>query len=367
LADIRSGRAYIRGLFKEAFQWIDTWLQELKEIIAKDSLMEEGLRKKDLEASAKQKELEEKRKRLDANMTMACNLHAHAILMLRNIDLGAEQVARLLSSFSFLSMHHTFNMAQGLDIPEPELFEIYHRHRRHVVRWFEERMEKKEYRLFNDTLRTVHTQFSSLDSSNAVNTKDFEWGAVGGDDDNAGRFCIVGPKRTDAERGEITSVASDKTDTSWLELNVQLLQVSVRGRHVAPLEEDISANPHFADVLKLKGREAKTVQCAALLTTDQVRVRELLSFPFRTLAWGGRTADSLPAMIGVDRIYDVEDLDASEAFIWELFEPVRRQFFVRPVVPKDILFFLREDVPEDVAVVCLIGSTPPCAGASGRR
>jgi hypothetical protein len=141
LAELRSGCLYIRRLFNEALQWVDKWLDELKDIIRKDAAGEDDLQ--DTFSVEKGKELEEKRKRLDENMTMACNLHAHVILMLRNLDLradGSEAITRLLASFSFLSMHHTFNTDRGLDIPEPELFEIYHRHRSEVVGWFEERM-----------------------------------------------------------------------------------------------------------------------------------------------------------------------------------------------------------------------------------
>ncbi|CAE8693636.1 unnamed protein product, partial [Polarella glacialis] len=81
-----------------------------------------------------------------------------------------------------------------------------------------------EYRTFNTVLQTVHEQFSSLDASSTVDTADFEWGAIGGDCHNAGRYCVVGKKRSDAERGEVTSVVEDKSGATWVELNVQLLQ-----------------------------------------------------------------------------------------------------------------------------------------------
>eukprot|EP00434_Breviolum_minutum_P023285 symbB.v1.2.020540.t1/scaffold1725.1/size121579/5 len=164
------------------------------------------------------REAETKQKRVDEHMRCACNLHAHAILMLRNVDLeedGPSTVCKLLSSFAFLSMHHTFNLQDGLDIPEPELFEIYHRHRRHLIVWFEKRMEKKEpgasalhrrpYKNFNSVLQTVHEQFSALDAASSIDTAEFEWGSIGGDLHNAGRYCVVGlesqPETSRAPRG----------------------------------------------------------------------------------------------------------------------------------------------------------------------
>ena len=40
----------------------------------------------------------------------------------------------------------------------------------------------------------------------------------------------------------------------------------------------------------------------------------------RTLHWTERPSGALPVLTDADRIYDVEDLDASEGFIAELFE-----------------------------------------------
>jgi len=184
LAELRAGKQYLRRLFSEAFQWIDTWLDELKDLIKKEA----GAQEMGRPDAQRAREAETKQKRVDEHMRCACNLHAHAILMLRNVDLeedGPSTVCKLLSSFAFLSMHHTFNLQDGLDIPEPELFEIYHRHRRHLIVWFENRMEKKEYKNFNSVLQTVHEQFSALDAASSIDTAEFEWGSIGGDVHNA--------------------------------------------------------------------------------------------------------------------------------------------------------------------------------------
>ena len=54
-----------------------------------------------------------------------------------------------------------------------------------------------------------HTpRFSTIDSSSSVDTALFEWGVVKGDFRNAGRYAIVGPKRSEAERGEVATTAS---------------------------------------------------------------------------------------------------------------------------------------------------------------
>ena len=152
-------------------------------------------------------------------------------------------------------------------------------------------------------------------------------------------------------------------EASWIELNVQLLQVTVRGRHVTPLESDTCEDPHFQDVMRLtSARQAQTVQCAALLSTQLVRVRELLSQPFRVTRWEGMSGQALPVAGDHVRLYDLDDLEEHEAWIPKLFEPVRLQFFVRPAVQQDILFFLREETDPSAPVVWIVGMHPSVRG-----
>jgi len=123
------------------------------------------------------------------------------------------------------------------------------------------------------------------------------------------------------------------SDAFWIELNVQLLQVTVRGRTLVPLEDFIWNDEDFKHVfvseLGEKGAQQKTtVQCSALLTSSNATVRELLSIPFRATFWSSKPASFLPFLDEWDRLYDVEDMEEDEFWIAELFEPVRRCFSV---------------------------------------
>eukprot|EP00439_Symbiodinium_sp_Y106_P005937 s4972_g1.t1 len=266
--------------------WLDAWLSELHGLAQQAAAAASG---KGEEASgggglfggsttnvARSKAQQS----LDKYMKTSCNIHAHILLLLRNVpedELDERSVSRILSSFTFLSLHHTFNQ-DFLDIPETELFEVFQHHRRGLVRWFEKQRKGKEYGRFNRVLQEVHQQFSTIDSSSAVDTSHFEWGCVKGDSRNAGRYAIIGPRRSSAERGDVATTESN--DNAWIELNIQLLQVTVRGRHVTPLETDTCDDTDFKEVLNQgAGRQAETVQCAALLSTNIVRVRELLPGP----------------------------------------------------------------------------------------
>ncbi|CAJ1416719.1 unnamed protein product, partial [Effrenium voratum] len=364
LAELRAGRQRLRAIFQEAEGWLDAWLEELHGLARKAAAAAAGGEDgKPTGFGLGPQSKSSAQQSLDKYMKTCCNIHAHLLVLLRNVpeeELDERAVSRILSSFSFLSLHHTFNQ-NFLDIPETELFEVFQHHRRGLVRWFEKQRKNKEYARFNRVLQEVHEQFSTIDSSSAVDTALFEWGVVKGDARNAGRYAIIGPKRSTAERGDVATTASN--DNAWIELNIQLLQVTVRGRHVTPLETDTCDDEDFKEVLNHgAGRKAETVQCAALLSTNLVRVRELLSQPYRITRWEGVPAANLPFTGDYVRLYDMEDFEEHEAWVPQLFEPVRLKFFVRPVVPQDTLFFLLEETDPSASVVLLAAVNPKVRG-----
>ena len=170
--------------------------------------------------------------------------------------------------------------------------------------------------------------------SAASETANFEWVCVGDASEYEGRFGVLSESAPDKDaQGEEAKVAKDiktvnASDAFWIELNVQLLQVTVRGRTLVPLEDFIWNDEDFKHVfvseLGEKGAQQKTtVQCSALLTSSNATVRELLSIPFRATFWSSKPANFLPFMDEWDRLYDVEDMEEDEFWIAELFEPVR--------------------------------------------
>ena len=60
-------------------------------------------------------------------------------------------------------------------------------------------------------------------------------------------------------------------------------------------------------------QSSQTVQCAALLTTNLVQLRELLSQPIRTTRWTDMPWTNLPYLGDYDRLYDIEDMEEHEA------------------------------------------------------
>ncbi len=74
---------------------------------------------------------------VDENTKMACSLHAHLLLIYRNVpfeDLSTDIVSTVLSSFVFLTTRHTWNLCL-LDFCETEIYELLQVTRRKLLRW----------------------------------------------------------------------------------------------------------------------------------------------------------------------------------------------------------------------------------------
>ena len=81
-------------------------------------------------------------KLLDRNSRLACDIHAHQLLLFRNFhstDLSIEKVKSIVGSFVFLTTRHTWNKATRekgkLLIPETEIYEVLQVTRRKIIGW----------------------------------------------------------------------------------------------------------------------------------------------------------------------------------------------------------------------------------------
>ncbi|CAE8699230.1 unnamed protein product, partial [Polarella glacialis] len=157
LDELRRGRALLRSTFEgEVLPWFDRWLEELV-----DAAQHEPNRE-------------------DECNGLACRLHAHQVLVLRNVeakDFNAERAKRLLSSLTFLSSHHSWNQ-ERLEVPETEIFEVLQLHRRQIVRWLVEQRKRNALAEFNGVLQSCHRQLSALGDSSAKDSSGFEWVCV---------------------------------------------------------------------------------------------------------------------------------------------------------------------------------------------
>jgi hypothetical protein len=85
---------------------------------------------------------------IDRNSRISCDLHAHLLLMYRNLtyaEMNPECVQALLGSFVFLTTRHTWNKATRetgrMLLPETELYELLQVQRRKLIRWLRDRKQ----------------------------------------------------------------------------------------------------------------------------------------------------------------------------------------------------------------------------------
>ncbi|CAE7676808.1 unnamed protein product, partial [Symbiodinium microadriaticum] len=94
---------------------------------------------------------------IDANTRSACQLHAHMLLLYRNLkpeDMCEEYASIISSSFMFLTTRHTWNM-NGLGIPEHEVFEMLSVQRRNLIGWTRSQPQEVLNALMEATIRVT--------------------------------------------------------------------------------------------------------------------------------------------------------------------------------------------------------------------
>ena len=97
---------------------------------------------------------------IDRNSRISCDLHAHLLLMYRNLtceEMTPEYVEAMLGSFVFLTTRHTWNKATRetgrMLLPETELYELLQVQRRRLIRWLREKKQGTLDRVMQHVLR----------------------------------------------------------------------------------------------------------------------------------------------------------------------------------------------------------------------
>ena len=150
---------------------------------------------------------------------------------------------------------------------------------------------------------------------------------------NAGRFAattfrLLPPEQ--ARRAPLPRLDRVSDRDPPVEVNIQLLQVTMRGQFLMALDKSIAGDD---DMVELFGNSTGTVQCTMTGNYEHMQERaQFASYPFKLQLW---TPDRrLPAqpptgMLMLGRQYAAAELAKHEMWVAEAFEPVRNQYFVR--------------------------------------
>jgi hypothetical protein len=94
---------------------------------------------------------------VDENTRFACQVHAHILLLYRNLsseEFNIDYATRLSSSFMFLTTRHTWNL-NLLGIPEHEIYEILSMQRRNLIVWARSQPQPVLNEIMESTIRVT--------------------------------------------------------------------------------------------------------------------------------------------------------------------------------------------------------------------
>jgi len=296
----------------------------------------------------------EKSNDFDALFQISSDLRAHIIMTMRNsrpAEWDAGKCQRFLSLFAFLNTRHTWN-ADLLHMPEPEIWEILQFCRRTLIKTTAELKLKDTNRLLENVVAVV--------ADAPVPTTLRGWGLYAGRHQR-GRFAVVESSARCAlldsknSSRSIPVVNEESQFDMGIEFNLQISQLCLKSNHIEALTEPFSSD---YDVLTVFG--PRSLQCIVIEEAEHRIWFRLLGRSMDLQYWD---PDTRTAPQELDREYDPNEGPRSEAWIVNLFEPIRQSYYVPPTVPVEIPFVLQSAIlsgTDDIAV--LTGLDPQNGG-----
>jgi len=145
-----------------------------------------------------------------------------------------------------------------------------------------------------------------------------------------------------------------------LQLDLQCLELRVAGGVLRGLDDDIVCN---SDVREVLGNAVSTLQCVELRDSEICKERRIIGTKTEVdiCVWSDVTKLQPREM---DREYAPLELNESELWIADLFEPIRSKLFAPPQCKEEVMFFLSDEtVPNDATCAYLCAAHPKLHGA----
>ena len=316
---------------------------------------------------------------LDTNTRIACRLHAHLLLLMKNVSVGdfnLDVASTISSSIVFLSTRHTWNHNILEDLPEHEVYEVLSIQRRRLIEWTRhqpqlvlDKVMESVLRVTTDTgtrLSVVAPKYDSSPRGRESRDNNLVWSYISGTR-SSGRFTQMpsrllasqGKRKMDAalestsgENFQMPPEVSDDLEHG-VEIDFQALQLTLKAAHLQALDSAIASD---LDVQSIFGKTS--MQVTIVETTENRLWVSLTGRNYDIQYW--KTPDERPCLQEYDRDYNPGELFETEEWIAPLLEPVRLTYMVKP-------FVLQICMPEaplspQVNVACLVGIHPKNGG-----
>ena len=293
----------------------------------------------------------------DKLFEVAADLRAHQLTMYRNCaegDWDELKLGKFVALFTFLSSRHSWN-AKHLSLPEPEIFEVFQTCRRTLV----DRVTKMAMNSTNMMMEKV----ASLVADAEQQLLPRGWGtyasmsAIGVPATRQrGRFgvcessarCMLNNATVAGGMSRTRPVIdeSKRELDMGVEINLQFCALTLKSNHLQALNQPMSTDHDVVAVFGLR-----SLQCALVEEAEHRTWYRFIGREHDLQWWDPDTRGDLQVL---DREYDPSGMPQAEQWISNMFEPIRLQNYVPPVVQEPIPFVIREQAysaSDDVAVL----------------
>ena len=296
---------------------------------------------------------------VDRNTKVACRLHAHLLLLYRNVTLDTltpDIASTLLCGYIFLTIRHTWNL-NLLEVPEFELYELLQVMRRRLIAFTRSLDQQPLNSLMEAAVRvSTGTGLREAPGGDSKEAKARNWAYIRGPR-SGGRFTVLTAQSRFYQIAESKVREVDDTRDLGVEIDWQIVQLTLRTSHLKALSKAIAANPDVTMIFGTKSMQAATIQNAE--NREWVR---LVGRQHDIQYW--KTPEPRMCEQELMREYDPTELEESERWILPIWEPVRRKFFVPPPPNPPIPIWLPERPLDPKAEVCYMVATHPKKGGT---
>ena len=303
---------------------------------------------------------------IDRNSRLACDLHAHMLLIYRNylvFDMTADVAKVIIGSFIYLTTRHTWNKVtreeHRIHLPETELYSLLQVQRRRVVEWLGQCKQGILDEVMQTALQISSSLTGSFKASADILDAQNRWSRIQGDR-SVGRWAVGSTRNvaTNSSKNNLSTCAgstsmkslsnlteldsagsgkglgsnestltprpglqrqhsfdntvSEIADTGMLgvEIDVQIGQMTLRSKHLAALITEIANHP---DVQLIFGET--TMQASLVESAEHRAVYRLVGLNHELHYWKTSHAVCPPLGDEWDREYDPADLADSEKWM----------------------------------------------------
>lgn len=327
---------------------------------------------------------------VDTNTKTACSLHAHLLLLMRNLRLeeySLDIASTIASSLTFLTTRHTWNQNILENLPEHEIYEVLSVQRRRLIEWTRYQSQPILHTIMQSVLCVVTdtgsrlgcvTAFSKSPSrqqaatSNAITDDGLAWCFISGPR-SRGRFTQMSSRLQSyqvpgSDAGDLTLSPFLRRKNSenfvqppeisddgelGIQVDLQTVQLTLKSAHLQALDSIIASD---LDVQGIFGKAS--MQVTIVESTEHRLWVSLIGRNYDIQYW--RTPDERPCIQEFDRDYNPGELFETEQWIAPIFEPVRLTYMTKPFVLQVCMPDL--PYPADVNIACLIGIHPKNGG-----